>query len=236
MTTEEKTTIHELLSAYRIGPAINQLRRHLPPGQTELWQKLATLEGRLEHFTHAGRADYTPTERRHENDELVKQLQVMLSRITVNDKPRTLADVIGRELDEDFREREFNAAPEPTPPPVGEKGFFGTVNHAGSSSAKRATIRVGKSYGATYHACTQAMRAQLVEITNGDRDGGMLTGCTNGKMSARYGEAVLIWVKPLPKGQCEVTVVVDSHNGQAVFDMGRHQRLLDQLTHKIQYA
>lgn len=236
MTTEEKTTIHELLSAYRIGPAINQLRQHLPPGQTELWQKLATLEGRHEHFSRAGRADYTPTERRHENDELVKQLQVMLSRITVNDKPRTLADVIGRELDQDFREREFEPAPPPPPAPVGDKGFFGTVNHAGSSSTKRATITVDKSYGAAYHACTQALRAQLVEIENGNRDGGMITGFTNSKMSAQYGEAVLIWIKPLPKGQCEVTIVVDSHTGQAVFDMGRHQRLLDQLSHKIQYG
>ncbi|NJC24782.1 hypothetical protein [Neolewinella antarctica] len=238
MTTQEKADIHELLSAFRIGPAIERLAPHvtlLPrPRQENLSLQLAKLRGRNEHFNNVRKADHTPTDRRRENDDLVKALQLILSQFEINDKPRSLADIIGRDLDDDFleREKEKQASPDAT---TSDKGFHEKVIYVGSPSVKQATVTVGKSYGATYHKCTQTLRRFNVAIERGDRDGGQIVGVTTGNSQARFGEKVLVWVTPKPLGKTEITVVVDSNLRDTVLDMGRHQQLLDKLTHAIQY-
>lgn len=236
MTTKEKASIHELLSAYRIGPAIDQLRPHLLPSQTELQEKLAKLEGRYEHFRNAAQADYSPTERRAENDALVKSLQLLLSKFEINDQPKTLADIIGRDLDEDFKEREKDPVAASPEHQDEQKGFFGVVDYTGSPSAKEGTLNVAKSYGATFHRCLQALKSLNVNVEKSDRDGGRISGATAGNSHAKFGECVLLWLSPQPRGNTFVTVIVDSNLKTTVFDLGRHQALLDKLSHKIQYG
>ena len=235
MTSKEKSIIHEHLTAYRIGKAIDAVRPHLLQTNDAASTALAKLEGRYEHFTHAARHDYSPLERRHENDDMVKQLQLLLSRIPVVDKPRTLADILGRPYEEEAGKETTQPEPEAATDDD-RQGFFGEIVHSGSPSAKRVAFTVDKSYGATYHGCVQTLRAQNVTVESGDRAGGRIQGTTPAAAGARLGERVLLWLTPERRGQTKVTLVVDSQVPDAVFDMGRHQRLLDRLKHQIQYG
>ncbi|OAV45045.1 hypothetical protein [Lewinella sp. 4G2] len=236
MTSQQKQTIHQHLSAYRIGPAIELIEPLIAETATADREKLAKLTGQYEHFQGKRRGDYTPLEIRNENDALVKQLQLLLSRIPIVEKPRSIADILGRELDPEFKDREKDPEPEPAAHSEEAKGFTGTIGYQGSPSAKRTTVETDKSYGATYHRCVQALRAQNVEIERGDREGGTLKAMTAGNSHARFGEQILLWITPLPQGKTRVELVVDSNLKETVFDMGRHQKMLDALAHKIKYG
>ena len=236
MTTQEKATIHDHINAYRLRPALDLLALHLRPRPKAEREKLAQLDARYDHYFGHRSHDYGPHERRRESDEIAKQLQLILARLPVNDKALSLPEILGRDLDEDFKEREADRQAEPAQHKQDDRGIFGEVEYRGSPTLARDEAVLSKSYGATYHQIIQTLRQKNIEIGKGDRDGGRIHASAKGSHFNPAGEQIHFWVSPLPQGRTRVTIVVDSQNTDLRADFGRHAKLLAELMHKVQFG
>lgn len=128
-----------------------------------------------------------------------------------------------------FRDLEGNNAAEDgkeEPRQVVSFGYRGEPDYPAGMAAKRADMQLLKSYKAAYHAVIQGLKAADVDIEKGDREGGRVAGEIKPTGSARFGERIVVYLRPEQRGTTDVTVIVDSQDPKAVFDLGRNQQKL----------